>query len=362
MKTMPHRLSCFRFKNPFTARPCFRPQPVFFLVLAAALAATATVQADVGYEFVTVGDPVNAYDPATGSAFGGVNYTYDIGKYDVTLNQYTTFLNAVAQSDPYGLYSPSMAGDLNTAGISRTGSSGSYSYAVMGSGNRPVTYVSWFDAARFSNWLQNGQPAGLGEVASSTEQGAYTLNGATSGIILRNFVALYWIPSETEWYKAAYYDPSLNSGAGGYWTYATRSNTAPGNVVGSAANQANYNNGVYSVTQSNSYSSTQNYLTDVGAFTNSASAYGTYDQNGDVYQWNDTVVGASRGLRGGNWYNDSTFQPSSYRTSVAPTTESNGVGFRIATVPEPSVAVSLIVAGGLLLSRRKRPSALYRAS
>jgi formylglycine-generating enzyme required for sulfatase activity len=133
-----------------------------------------------------------------------------------------------------------------------------------------------------------------------TELGAYTLGGAVSGSILKNVNARDWIPTEDEWYKAAYYDPNKGGpGTGGYWTYATRSDTAPGNVVGSGANRANYNNGVYAVTQSGSYSAPQNYLTDVGAFTDSASAYGTYDQNGDVYQWNDTVItGPLRGLRG----------------------------------------------------------------
>ena len=73
----------------------------------------------------------------------------------------------------------------------------------------------------------------------------------------------------------------------GYCAYATQSNTDPGNAVGSLANQANYNNGVYSVTQSSDFDSSQNYLTDVGAFTNSGSFYHTFDQSGNVRQWND---------------------------------------------------------------------------
>ena len=143
-------------------------------ILALGLFSTLTAQADIGYQFVTVGNPGNGNDPATGSLYGGVSYTYDIGTYDVTLNQYSTFLNAVAQSDPYGLYATNLGTNLNVAGISRTGSSGSYVYSVIGSsGQNPVTYVSWFDAARMANWMQNGQPTGLGEVAGSTEQGAY---------------------------------------------------------------------------------------------------------------------------------------------------------------------------------------------
>jgi formylglycine-generating enzyme required for sulfatase activity len=334
--------------------------PLLGITLAGVLALlVASASAQVNYQFVTVGNPGNANDPATGSLYGGVSYTYDIGTYDVTLNQYTTFLNAVASTDPYGLYNTNLGTDLNVAGISRTGSSGSYVYSVLGNGQDPVTYVSWFDAARMANWMQNGQPTGLGEVAGSTEQGAYTLNGdISSGLETKNANALYWIPSENEWYKAAYYDPTLNGGAGGYWTYATRSNSAPGNVVGSGANEANYNNGVYSVTQGSGRSSSQNYLTPVGAFTNSASAYGTYDQNGDVWNWNDAVLGSSRGLRGGLWYENSSYLQSSGRDDDTPTVELSSFGFRLASLPEPSVAVSLILAGGLLLSRRKRPSAL----
>ena len=70
----------------------------------------------------------------------------------------------------------------------------------------------------------------------------------------------------------------------GYWLYPTESDSAPGNEVGGAANQANYNNGVYSVTRSADYSGLLNYLTDAGVFTNSTSAYDTYDQAGNVIE------------------------------------------------------------------------------
>jgi len=313
--------------------------------------------ADIGYQFVTVGNAGNANDASTGNTYGGVGYNYAIGKYDVTLNQYAVFLNAVAQTDPLSLYDSNMGTDANIKGILQTGVSGSFSYSVIGSGLRPVTEVSWFDAARFCNWMTNGQPTGLGEVAGSTETGAYTLNGALSGIFNYNGTGLYRLPTENEWYKAAYYDPGLNGGAGGYWSYATRSNTAPGNVVGAAVNQANYKTTVYSVTQTGSVSGV-NALTDVGAFTNSASAYGTYDENGDVYQWNDAVILSSlKGARGGPWSLGSGLMQSSFQGRSAPEVGLNDIGFRvatIATVPEPSSAVSLIVAGGLLLARRRR--------
>ena len=39
---------------------------------------------------------------------GAVDYNYSIDKYDVTLGQYTQFLNAVAKTDTYGLYNSYM--------------------------------------------------------------------------------------------------------------------------------------------------------------------------------------------------------------------------------------------------------------
>jgi formylglycine-generating enzyme required for sulfatase activity len=198
--------------------------------------------------------------------------------------------------------------------------------------------VSWFDAARFANWMTNGQGSG------STETGAYTLNGVTSGdAVARNPGAAFSIPTQNEWYKAAYYSPNYGGvGVPGYYAYATQSNTAPGNSVGGTANQANsVVGGVFSVTQSSSYSASQNYLTDVGEFTGSGSFYGTFDQSGDVFQWNDLdgQPGSTRGLRGGSWgYYVSTDISSAQFAVVAPSTESSSVGFRLAgpVVPEPS--------------------------
>jgi sulfatase modifying factor 1 len=329
----------------------------------APLSAHATITIDT----VTIGNPGNAAD-STG--YGAVSYTYDIGTYEVSLLQYTAFLNAVAATDTYSLWNANMGsdngvgtGNLNIAGISRANSSGSYTYSVIGDGNRPVTYVSWFDAARFTNWLDNGQPSGLGEVAGSTETGAYTLNGATSGVSVSRNAGFTWvIPSENEWYKAAYYDPTLNGGTGGYWLYPTQSNSVPGNMVGSSPNQANYryNNSVYSVTQSSSYSSSQNYLTAGGAYSGSASAYGTYDQGGNAFEWNEAVISSSRGVRGGSWNSDASILRSSDRINFDPTGEGSSVGFRvaeIAAVPEPTgILDGILTIGTLLVWRRKKHS------
>ena len=343
-----------------------------WLAASACLLAAPAGAAPITYQQVTVGNAGNTND-TVGSGFGAVAYDYQIGKYDVTIGQYTAFLNAVAADDTYSLYNSSMGTDGNIAGISQSNGSGSYTYSVLGSANRPITYVSWFDSARFANWMANGQPTGAQSI-TTTENGAYNVNGATSGNAVAKNVTnpnttaapTFFIPNQNEWYKAAYYSPTLNSGSGGYYAYATQSNTAPGNQIGSGANQANYNNGVYSVTQSGSYSGSQNYLTDVGAFTNSGSSYGPFDQSGNVYQWNDLdgTPGSSRGLRGGIWFGSAFNLSSSGSYSSVPSVENVSIGFRLASpvsgsaVPEIDPnglsAVLGLIAGGLGLLERRR--------
>jgi formylglycine-generating enzyme required for sulfatase activity len=324
---------------------------------------------------VPVGNLGNANDPATGNLYGGVGYAYSIGKYDVTVGQYTGFLNAVAATDTYDLYHPLMATDLNIAGIARSGVSGSYTYSVIGSANHPITYVSWGNAARFSNWLHNGQPTGA-QNASTTEDGAYTLNGATSEAALhavsRNAGAQWFIPSENEWYKAAYHQPAAQGGdADNYWNYpmrtnsvtysdqppgATPDNTRVGNLYQDDGVANGYDDG-YAVTGSTSYSTSQNYLTDVGAYASSPSYYGTFDQGGNVYEWTETPISGSssfRVRRGGSWHFGANNLQASYRISLHPTIQVDDLGFRVATVPEPSTLLLLCYGGLAVLWRCNR--------
>jgi sulfatase modifying factor 1 len=318
---------------------------LLFAITLAAAVANVCLSGQVTIDWVSVGNPRNAADPATGSLYGSVSYSYRIGKYEVTIGQYTEFLNAVAKSDPYGLYNFNMAYQARIAGITRSGSSGSYAYSVMDNGgnsiNRPIAFVSWFDAARFANWMHNGQPTGS-QGDGTTEAGAYELHGAVSGTApLVERGATFYIPTENEWYKAAYYNPKLSEERGGYYAYATQSNSAPGNTIGVAANQANYYvgnypNGTYSVGDG-VYSSSHNYLTDVGAFASSGSFYGTFDQNGNVAEWNDLTgaPGSFRGVRGGSW----AVPVLSWTDNGDASSEHYEYGFRLASpvaVPEPS--------------------------
>ena len=292
---------------------------------------------------VTVGNPGNA--PAThGSAPGAVDYTYDIGKFEVTAGQYTKFLNSKAATDTYGLYNTEMWNSTYGCKVQRSGSPGSYTYSVASDyANRPVNYVSYWDAARFANWLHNGRGSG------DTETGAYTLDGYNDGdgrTIARNVGARWFLPSVDEWYKAAYHK---NDGvSSNYFANATGSDTPmPGRDQTEKTNPGN---------NANSYDASSfpieslHYTTLAGEFQLSASPYGTFDQGGNVWEWDEAVVheystSSSRGISGGSFQSDK-FHPltgtllASYRLSYGPSSESVDIGFRVARTHDPATSAS----------------------
>ncbi len=303
----------------------------FALVIAlfSPLAATA-----ITIDTVPVGNPGNPGRIQMGVAgiFGNVSTSYRIGATEVTNAQYVAFLNSVAASDPHTLYNIDMA--LYTrGGILQSGSSGSYTYSVKPDvsdggpggtnytyGDKPVVFVSWYDAARFTNWLNNGATA-----SASTETGAYTLANGVS--VSRSSGATWFLPTENQWYKAAYYDGT----AGVYYDYPTKSNTAPDNNIPTSdtGNSANY-------LLAGSYTQDESYpTTSAGAYTLSKSAYGTFDQGGNVSEWTETYTSATstRVRRGGAFDTDATTLKADHRESIDPTSELEDMGFRVATVP-----------------------------
>ena len=314
---------------------------------------------------VPVGNAGNAGDPQLQGTFGAVAYEYRIGKTEVTNAQYAEFLNAVAASDPYGLYNTFM-GTAVYGGIYRNGVPGSYTYTVkpdvIGQGpggsnytyaDKPIRYVSWYDAIRFANWLHNGQGGG------DTEDGAYTILGGTpipsnGDSITRNPAARWFLPNEDEWYKAAYYDPS-----GFYYDYPNGSDTAPNNNLPSTdtGNSANFGGAAGNILYP---------YTDAGAYPLSKSPYGTSDQGGNVWEWTETPHNVTdRVTRGGGWKDSSdsmaTFQGASRGFSDPfneGTSTSPAPGFRVASamiIPEPMSLTLVLAATATLVVCCTRP-------
>lgn len=285
-------------------------------------------------ETVTVGNPGNPGESQFDGIYGGVNYTYDIAKFEVTAGQYTAFLNAVAATDTYGLYNSSMWNHDHGCRIERTGSPGSYTYSIASDwDDRPVNFVSFGDALRFANWLHNGQPTGPQD-ASTTEDGSYLLNGGVTDDQLEDIArepdATWVVPSEDEWYKAAYH---ANDGAtGNYFSYPMGVDFAISNDLADPdpGARATYYRHPNDFTIGSPY-----YRTAVGAHANSASPYGTFDQGGNVAEWNESIpLFNGRGQRGGayQWGSD---ELAAWTRAIEfhSSDEFSEIGFRVARIP-----------------------------
>jgi formylglycine-generating enzyme required for sulfatase activity len=338
-------------------------------------------------ETVPIGNPGNSADMFVDAnddpvGFGSVSYRYRIGKYEVTNSQYVEFLNGVdpTGSNTLSLYSTSMSFEARGGIDFGSGAANGSKYSVKpGRGANPVIFVTWYDAVRFTNWLHNGQGGG------DTENGAYTLLGGTAtpsngDSITRNVGAKWWIPSEDEWYKAAYHK---NDGVtANYWQYPTQKNSdiepysdqPPGSDAPDPSHSVNYfrSDGVangyndgYAVTGS-ILTQPVNYLTDVGAYTLAVGPYGTFDQAGNVAEWNEALFEAPvpglgdywRGVRGGSWGdNNANLLRSGFGSSGPPGggLGGNSIGFRVSTViPEPNtLMLSTMAVVGLVWRRRR---------
>jgi formylglycine-generating enzyme len=334
-------------KQPRQHKPSMKTQLILsrsiLTVCALALASIAvtSARADVfgsglnqfTLDFVNIGNAGNTDDLGAGgglysSPYGGVPYAYRMGTYEISQDAIT---KAAA------------SGVLHLGG-------GAWS-ATQSAAN-----MTWFQAAAFVNWLNTstGRPA-----AYQLDTGNTTLTLWSSGQawqaggenLYRNKDAYYFLPSENEWYKAAYHQ---NTGVNAdYWDYATGSNTAPTAVAsGTTAGTAVYN------FPNSSPAAVNN---DGGL-----SAYGTMGQNGNVYEWAESAYDGinnssseDREIRGGAWNFPEGYLRSSDRyVSFAPSSSANNVGFRVASVPEPTSTVLMISAGLLALARRRRRAAL----
>ena len=216
-------------------------------------------------------------------------------------------------------------GRKSTLGLSASWASISFGRRALrdlpSKANNPVNFVSWLVAIRFVKWLHNCRPTGP-QGPGTTESGAYAIDGDTA---VRSANALYFLPTDAEWARAAYHDPA------GDWLYPTRSNTAPtpatvgssGDVSNDSPNVANYRNGARWNQQNG------NVTTTGSCGPRSTSFYGTYDQGGNIREWTETVSGDSRTVRGGGWHDNEEELRSSTSRTASPTTERNDIGFRI---------------------------------
>jgi len=219
------------------------------------------------------------------------------------------------------------------SGITRSGSSGSYTYSVIpGRGDRPVCWVNWYDAARFCNWLHNGKGSG------DTEKGAYNFasgdsndprgydDDLTNDPVAHESGALFWIPTANEWYKAAYY----SSSKGTYYDYPTGSDTEPiAEPPPGGQNSANFlheDPPVYGPLGTE----------DVGSYTNSPSPYGTYDQCANIDEWIETKGSdGTRPVVGSSWDSGGSADANAYWEDYPeggnPSGDSEDTGFRVAS-------------------------------
>lgn len=289
-----------------------------YLSVTIILAAITTASASVTIEWVNIGSPGNNADT---TGYGAVAHVFKIGKYEVTNRQYGEFLKKKGAFNSYGIHNTGMIG------ITQSGNPGTFTYSVIPTlSNHPVVSVSWFDAARFTNWLMNGQNT------NDMETGAYTLNGAISGIVTANVGAQVYIPSENEWYKAAYF-----------------------NAI--SANYSLYPNGQNTISISNANFGASSHATNhVGNYP-SASAYGTFDQGGNVWEWNDGTGSLTKVYRGGSSMSLESHLASSFSIAAPPDNRNSAVGFRVAgidAIPEPTSIVLIMLSGSMILIRRKR--------
>ena len=354
-----------------------------------AVLAGRPVTAQVTFDWATVGNPGNAPDtlvmtkpngsqPGDGtSGYGSVGYTYRISKTHVTNAQYVTFLNAVDLNGANSLlYTANMTNltiggtpyPAYTGGIDRNlaAAEGSRYSVKTGQENYPIVHINWSRAARFVNWLANGQGAG------GTESGVYDMSVFVGNSFAtpppRAANATMFLPSENEWYKAAYYDPT-KGGTGGYWQYGTRSDTSPASVAPpGSSNSANIgagttgaSGGAYALTLAKtgaSFDKDTDYLTNVGAYTTSTSSYGLFDLDGVVFNWteasreNRTFAGQMLPVyRGGMWQNNELNSGAAFRNTGNGAGVNSGQfqnwGFRVASLaPAPPSTITIDVASG----------------
>lgn len=258
--------------------------------------------------------------------FGAVDYNYRIGKLEVTVDQFAK-----------ARFADSRIGD-GDEGYWNDGT------RTVGTGG-PVSYVSWFEAAKFANWLTTGD----------AYSGAYqfddsgTLMTVNRDAAVSAYDMVYVLPTEDEWYKAAYYKP-VNDGS--YSLYASGLDSVP---IWGTTDGWNYFDDVSG--RGFLLDDSPNHMWETGF--GGKEQNGTYDMMGNIWEWNENTgdsITEERILRGGPHSGGVNYMRSSTRGDTDPAYNSNHVGFRVTVIPEPSViALVGVFGGGLWFIRRYFP-------
>ncbi len=296
-----------------------RSKSILVLAIACAMTVANVASAElirgIDIDFVTIGNAGNTADTGGTPGSGAVSYEYRIGKYEVTNAQWNdvgSLSGGLPTGNPYNAYN---------AGATYTGN------------QQPTNNVSWYEAVQFCNYLTSGDKS----------QGVYQFNGSNNnpGDFLginrsaaeATYGTIYFLPTEDEWYKAAYYKPS----GSGYSLYANGTNTAPAHD--SASNYYRGGHGPYS--------------TPWNVGTGTEEQNGTFDMMGNLREWNETLYeGWMRGFEGGSFLHTDAVLASTYQTYYNPEYQDYRVGFRVASVPEPTTLLLLGV--GAVVLRRNR--------
>jgi sulfatase modifying factor 1 len=315
----------------------------------------------LGIEFVWVGAPGNKPDVPDGldRRFGAVSYGYWISATEITCAQYAAFLNSIAtQGDPHGLWVPADGQRWPQDIVRRVNKDGTYRYEVVnGYVDHPVVRMDHRKIFRFMNWLHNG----MQDNPKTTEHGAYDASswghyddGRYTDSMDHLPDARYWLPSEDEWYKAAYFDPDrFGEGQPGYWNYATRHDTVPD--IWDIEGADPFNSAIYATPDS----------WPVVTIPTTVSPWGAYDMAGSaseyVAEWylEEWRYGEAYVVRGGDWVSHGSQDHGFDRGYVqAPlgTPDWDLTSFRIVTtIPTPGSGLVLLAA----CARWRRRDALH---
>ena len=311
------------------------------LVAVALLATTAWADTithggtTVTVDFVTVGNPGNDGNTAvTGgrggtTGWGSVGYNYRIGTYAVSTNQYEMVVGADEGDLLDG--SSDWVGDQPAAG-------GSLGLAEM---------------AMFANWLTSGDVTqGAYGIANNVDLGRVELTGTDRPSALATYATVYVLPTDDEWYKAAYH--KNNGVTGDYWIYTTSSDDTPTAVAGG--------------TDPDTFvGGSQSEPADVGN-SGGLSPYGSMGMGGNIWERTETLIPESHSrytvdpvlysVRGGSYTRDASRIDWDYgMLSKDAWDNSNAQGFRVAAlvgIPEPGSMTLLLCGLVMVLIKRRR--------